>query len=81
MAVFRIPRAVDAVAIALSRDDAREIAVPNVRIHLIELHPGFHPAVVKQAQLHLFGDFGEDGEVGAVSIEGCTEGICIARPH
>ena len=60
---------VDAVAVALARPDAREVAVPPRSRPLGEANPCLSPDVIEEAQLDPLGHVGEDGEVGAGSVE------------
>ena len=64
-AVFRVPWAVDAVAVALARGNAGEIGVPDVVIYLFQRDPGFLHVLVNQTKLNLGGNTGEKCKVGA----------------
>jgi hypothetical protein len=76
----RIVRAVDAEAVALSRADAREVAVPDVGIDLREVDARLGPALVEQAQLDPLRDARVQREVGAAAVEARAERIRISRP-
>ena len=65
----RVPRAVHAVAVALTGLDLREVGVPHVAVHGGDIHAGFLAVLVEQTQLNLFGHFREKGEISACAVE------------
>jgi hypothetical protein len=71
---------VDAVAVPLSRSDAREVDVPHVGVDLGHLDSLLSAPVVEQAQLDAFGDGGEQREVRPRSVEGRAERGGGSRP-
>src|SRR5690606_11789061 len=62
-----VPRSVDAVAVALSRADAGEVAVPDESVDLGEPYGAVPSVVVGQDQFDAFGDLAEQREVGALA--------------
>ena len=85
-ALGRVPRAVDAVAVALAGLHRRDVAVPHVGVDLGDLElrldelPGVVGVGLEQAQLDALGDLAEDREVGAAAVERRAEGVRRARP-
>ena len=80
VAACRLPGAVHPEAVALSRDDRREVAVPAVPADLREVDAGFAARLVEQAELDAGGDFREQREVGAGAVEGRPQGEGGAGP-
>ncbi len=84
-AALGVPRTVDAVAVALSRLDLRQVAVPDVAVDLGHRHARLGDRApcpdVDQAQLDLLGHLAEQREVGAVAVEGGAERVGLARPR
>ena len=86
LALVGVPRAVDAVAVALAGLHGRDVAVPDVGVDLGDLEPrlgegaGVVGVGVEQAQLDALGDLAEQGEVGAGAVEGGTQGVGSAGP-
>lgn len=58
-----------AIAVALTGLHLGEVAVPHVAVHGGDVHAGFLAVLVEQAQLHFFGHFREEGEIGACAVE------------
>ena len=56
------------------------LAVPDERVDLFEEDALFGAVVVEEAQLDLLGGFAEQGEVGALTVEGRAERIGGAGP-
>ena len=83
MPTFGVVRAVNPVAIQLSRKDAGNVAVPD-EVRLLRKRDArrFARAVggIEQAQLHLACMLGKDGEVDAGAVPGCAERIRGPRP-
>ena len=85
-AVLGVPRAVDAVAVALAGLHGRDVAVPHVGVDLGDLElrldelAGVVGVGLEQAQLDALGDLAEDREVGAAAVERRAEGVRRARP-
>src|SRR6185312_6225448 len=63
------PRSVHAVAVALARLDARQIAVPAQRRHLRQVDLRLGPGVVEQAELDARSGLRKQGEVGPFTVE------------
>ncbi len=76
----RLVGAVDPVAVALLRPHLGHVAVPGVRGHLGQLQPPLGAVLAEQAQLDRVGLLGEDGEVGALTVPGRSQGSWPARP-
>ena len=85
-ALGRVPRAVDAVAVALARLDGRDVAVPDVGVDLGDLELGLHERAglvgvgVEEAELDALGDLAEEREVRAGAVEGRAQGVGRTRP-
>jgi hypothetical protein len=77
----RIPRPVDAVAVALSRHHRGQVRVPHVAVGLLETNTSFGTVLGDQAQVHGLGDLGEQGEVGSCSVVGRSQWIRGSRPY
>ena len=77
---LRVVRAVDPVAVALSRLDRRQVAVPDERVDLGHRHAGLVASVVEEAELDLLGHLAEDREVGADAVEGRPQRVRRTRP-
>src|SRR5207245_6215682 len=75
----RVVRAVDSAAVALSRSDAREVAVPVVRRDVLHLDSRFAVAV-EQAELDAFCVLGEECEVRALAVPRRTKRERPPRP-
>ncbi len=82
-AALGIVGAVHAIAVKLSGRDVVEVAVPDVLGALGQRHAmQFAPAlIVEQAQFHLFGIGGEEGEVGAAPVPRRAERMRRARRY
>ena len=80
VAVGRVVGAVDAVGVALAGHDAGQVAVPDVRVDLFERDAGFGAVRVNEAQLDLFRDIGEQGEVGAGTVVRGAQGVGVSGP-
>ena len=80
VAGLRIPRAVDAVAVALSRADPREIDVPVVGRQLAHLDALLVVRLVEQAELDAPGVLAEQREVRPVAVPAGTERKRRPRP-
>ena len=86
LALVGVPRAVDAVAVALAGLHGRDVAVPDVGVDLGDLEPRLGEGAevvgvgVEQAQLDALGDLAEQGEVRAGAVEGGTQGVGSAGP-
>ncbi len=81
MPLRRVPRAVHAVAVALTGLDPREEDVPDERVDLGQFDPGLVAGLVEETQLDLLGDLAEDREIGSVSVETGPERVGLTRPH
>ncbi len=79
--VRRLEGPVHAVAVALARLHVRQVAVPHVRVHLVDGEARLGAVGVDQAQLHPLGDLAEQREVRAAPVEGRAEGVGGAGPH
>jgi hypothetical protein len=77
----RVIRAVDPVPVPLARSDARQVAMPDVPVHLVQRHPGLRAVVVEQAQFHLLGYLREQGEVSPRAVITRPQRVTVARPH
>ena len=77
----RVPGPVDAVAVALARSDAGQVAVPAVAGHLRQVDAALPTIVVEEAQLDAFRDPREDAEVGAQAVERRAKRIGPTGPH
>src|ERR1039457_3333787 len=78
--VFRLVGAVDAVAVALSRTNARQIDVPVVRGLVLDRDPGLVVILVEQAQLDALGALGEQREVRALAVPARAERKRLSTP-
>jgi hypothetical protein len=83
-AVLGVPRAVHAVAVALSGLHVGQVAVPDVGVDLGQLDPGLVDrapgADVEEAQLDSLGDLAEEREVGPAAVERRAERVGLAGP-
>ena len=78
-AVSRIPRPVDAVAVAVARAHLRHVHVPHVGVHLGHRDAHFVEIVVEQAQRDCGGDRRVDREVRAGSIKRGAQRVRLTR--
>jgi hypothetical protein len=76
----RLVRAVHAIAVALPRPDARQVAVPVERGPFVQLDALFPVVAVEQAQLDALGVLREEREVRAGAIPLGAERERVARP-
>ena len=76
----RVVRPVDAVAVALSRPDAGDVAVPVVRGVVGELDACLGAVLVEQAELDALGVLGEEREVRPFAVPRRSERERPARP-
>ncbi len=79
----RVPRTVDAVAVALPGLHRRQVAVPDEGVHLGELDPLLRELLalaVDEAQLDPLGDLAEQGEVRAAPVEGRAQRVGRSGP-
>ncbi len=74
-AAFRGVLAVHAVAVALARFHAGQVAVPHEGGLFAQRHAGFHALFVEEAQLDAGGVLGVQGEVGAFAVPGGSQGV------
>ena len=70
----RLPGAVDAVGVALTGADAREVDVPVVRRPLAHLDALLDVGLVVEAELDALGALAEEREVRPVAVPGRAEG-------
>ena len=78
----RLPRSVDAVAVALAGSDIGEVGVPDVPVDLGELDPRLVPVVaVEEAELDTLGNAREEREVRSFTIVGGAERVRFTGPH
>ena len=70
-----VVRAVDAVAVQLTRLHLRQVRVPDVGVDLDEVDLRLDPIVVEEAQDDAVGRLAEQGEVRAVAVERRAERI------
>ncbi len=77
----RIPRPVDAVAVALTGPHSGQVAVPAEGADLGQGDPLLPAGVVEQAQLDSFGHRAVHGEVGAPVVGSGTQGVGPPRPN
>ena len=75
-----VVRPVDAVAVLLPGLDLREVAVPDVAVHFVELEPRLRAVVIEEAQLHFFGAFAEQREVRAGAVKSGSQRISRSGP-
>jgi hypothetical protein len=61
-------------SIPLSWPDLRQMAVPDIPVHLAELHPGLNTINADEAQRHGLRNFPEHSEVRADTVKGRAEG-------
>ncbi len=80
VALGRVPRAVDPVAVALTGIHAGELDVPVERLAVHDRHPLLVAVVVEQAELHGRGVLGEQREVGGGPVPGGADGPGAAGP-
>ncbi|SRR5260370_23942240 len=85
MAGLWIVRPVHAVAVALPRADAVQVAVPDEAIDLVQAYPllgrlARRVLVIEQAQFDLLGYRGVEREVGAYAVVAGAQRIADARP-
>jgi hypothetical protein len=73
-------RAVHPVAVALSWDDVRQVAVPDEGVLLVQFDATFGAGVVEQTQLDLLGDLREDREIRPGPVVRGAQGIWVAGP-
>ena len=71
---------VHAVAVTLTRFDARQERVPDEAVDLGQTIRASVPVAVEQAQLDSLGDLAEEREVGARTVIGRTQRICGSWP-
>ena len=76
----RVVRALDAVAVLLSRPDAGQVAVPDVTGAVDQRHLPLGPAAVEQAQPDGGGRRRDDGEAGAGAVPAGAERRGTAGP-
>ncbi|OPZ08098.1 MAG: hypothetical protein BWZ08_01406 [candidate division BRC1 bacterium ADurb.BinA292] len=76
--LHRIPRAVNPIAVTLTGPDRLHITAPAMGDAVVHLKARLAPLLVDQAQVHPFGDLGENGEVGAMAVIGRPQGIRLA---
>ena len=81
IAARRLPRSMNAIAVALPGHDAGHVAVPAEGAGLRKIQSPLVPGLVEQAQLHTRRDLREDGEVDAAAIERGAQRVpaCPAR--
>jgi len=79
VALDRIPRPVDPVAVVLPGGNTGHVTVPDERVHLAQVDPALG-SVVEQAQLHCVGDLREEGKISAPPIPRSAERIQRPRP-
>ena len=80
VAVLRLVRAVDPVAVLLAGLDLRQVAVPHVAVHFGQLDPRFGQVISQEAQLHPFGAFAEQGKVGAGAVKSGSQRVSRSGP-
>ncbi len=80
VAARRIVRAVDPVAVFLAGLDLRQVAVPDVAVHLGQLDPGLGQVISQQAEFDPFRLFAEQGEIGAGAIKGGSQRVSRSGP-
>jgi hypothetical protein len=80
LALDRIPRSMDPVAVVLPRGNTGQITMPDEPVHLTQANPALGSVVVEQAQVHCVGDLREEGKIRAPSIPGSAERIRCPRP-
>ncbi len=77
----RVPRPVDAVAVALARSDAGKVAMPAVAGHLGQVDAALSTIVVEETELDTLCDPREDAEIGAQAVERRAQRIGPTGPH
>ncbi len=76
----RIVGPVHPVAVALTRLDGRQKAVPDEAVHFVQRHPGLGAVGVEEAEFHLLGDLAEYRKVGARAVVGRAQRVGPSRP-
>ncbi len=76
----RVVRAVDPVAVLLARRHVRQVAVPDVTVHFLQLDAGFRAVVVEQAEHDRIRDLAVEGEVRSRAVIGRAQGVRVAGP-
>ena len=80
VAVLRLVRAVDPVAVLLSGLDLRQVTVPHVAVHFGQLNPRLGQVISEEAQLHPLGTFAEQGKVSASAVKGGSQRVRRSGP-
>src|SRR5207245_3307480 len=78
LSLRRVVWAVHAEAVPLAGSDAGRVSVPGEAGDLRQVDAGLFSSVVEETQLDLFGELGEEGEVGAGAVERGAERISAA---
>lgn len=81
MARCRIRRAVDAIAIALSRLLVRNVGMPHVSVDFGEFNAGFTAAFAEQAEFDAISDLGEDRVIYAAAVVRGAQGVGPTGPN
>jgi hypothetical protein len=76
-----VPGTVDAIPVALSGNDVRQVPVPAERGHLAEVGALLVPIFIEETELHPLRDLGEDREVGADAVVHRTQRVRFSRPR
>jgi hypothetical protein len=77
----RVVGAVHPVPVALPRPGAGQVAVPDIPVHLAQVHPGLGAVVVEQAELDPLRRLGEKREVSPEPVVGGPQRIAGSWPH
>ena len=80
LALDRIPRPADPIAVVLPRANTEHVAVPDEAIDLGERDPRFVPGRIEQAEINPHGDLREEGKVSAPFLPRGAERIRRSRP-
>ena len=83
MTTLRIIRAVNAIAVELTRSCIRQVGMPDLvgvlgELYAVELAL---TGLVEQADLDLFRILREQGEIDALAIPSCAQRIRLTWPH
>ena len=74
-------RAVDPVAVSLTRLDPWDVGVPDIAVDLDELDPRLLAVLVDEAELDARRNLGEEREVHSGAVKGRTQRVWPSRPR
>ena len=81
LALGRVVRTVDAIAVALAGLHLGQVAVPDVGVDVLQLDARLDPVLVEEAQLHSLRRLAEQREVRAAAIECRAQRVRRSRPR